>query len=438
VEQHGENPRKNVIAIIPARYASTRLPGKLLLDICGKPLILHTVGRALKAKTVERVIVAADDERIVNMVTEAGYEAVLTSSEHASGSDRIAEVAEGLPEGSIIVNVQGDEPMIDPATIDRGVRALLDDPNAEIATASEPIESLADLLNGNVVKVVTAADGHALYFSRSPMPFPRDASLKYDGNPNAAVASEPELMSIFRKHTGLYVYRREFLLKFTNMEQTKLEKIEMLEQLRALENGARIIVVEAAGRSVSVDTAEDLEAVRELMAAESITIRNAVSGDVPQIAKVHVESWQRSFTGIAPAEFLQNMSVEKRQTVFEKRLEENGYRMLVADDERHGVVGFIDFGKPDFDNFGYEARIYSFYFLPEFQRRGLGTRLFKACVKKVADDGYESVCLDTLKSSPYRGFYDKQGGRVVAYDKHLLGKQVFETVIYGWNDLQKI
>jgi len=427
-----------VIAVIPARYASTRLPGKLLLDICGKPLILHTVGRALKAKTVERVIVAADDERIIKVVTEAGYEAVLTSSEHTSGSDRIAEVAQGVPEGSIIVNVQGDEPMIDPTTIDRAVRALLDDSAAEIATASEPIESLADLLNGNVVKVVTAEDGHALYFSRSPMPFPRDASLKYDGDPNAAVANEPELMSLFRKHTGLYVYRREFLLKFTEMQQTRLEKIEMLEQLRAMENGARIIVVEAAGRSVGVDTAEDLEAVRELMAADSITIRNAVSGDVPQIAKVHVESWQRSFSGIAPAEFLQNMSVEKREKVFEKRLEENGYRMLVADDEEHGVVGFIDFGRPDFDNFGYEARIYSFYFLPEFQRRGLGTRLFKACVKKVADDGYTSVCLDTLESSPYRGFYDKQGGRVVAYDKHLLGKQVFETVIYGWNDLQNV
>ncbi len=144
---------------------------------------------------------------------------------------------------------------------------------------------------------------------------------------------------------------------------------------------------------------------------------------MPQIAKVHVESWQRSFTGIAPEEFLQNMSVEKRQKVFEKRLEENGYRMLVADDAEHGVVGFIDFGKPDFDNFGYDARIYSFYFLPEFQRRGLGTRLFKACVKKVADDGYGRVCLDTLKLSPYRGFYDKKGGRVVAYDKQNSGKR---------------
>ena len=438
MEHHGENPRKNVIAVIPARHASTRLPGKLLLDVCGKPLILHTVERASEAQTVERVIVAADDERIIDVVTGAGYEAVITSSAHASGSDRIAEVAEGLPEGSVIVNVQGDEPMIDPATIDHAVRALLDDPSAEIATASEPIESLADLLNGNVVKVVTAEDGHAVYFSRSPMPFPRDASLKYDGDPNAAVANEPGLMSIFRKHTGLYVYRREFLLSFTKMKQTKLERIEMLEQLRALENGARIIVVEAAGRSIGVDTPEDLEAVRELVAARSIMIRNAVSGDVPQVAKVHVESWQGSFGGIAPAEFLQNMSVEKREKVFEKRLEENGYRMLVADDEKHGVVGFIDFGKPDFDNFGYDARIYSFYFLPEFQRRGLGSRLFRACVKKVADDGYRSVCLDTLKLSPFRGFYDKQGGTIVAYDKHLLGDQMFETVIYGWNDLRRV
>ena len=438
MEHHGENPVKNVIAVIPARYASTRLPGKLLLDVCGKPLILHTVERASKAQTVERVIVAADDEKIVNVVTDAGYEVVLTSSAHASGSDRIAEVANGLPEGSIIVNVQGDEPVIDPATIDRAVRALLEDHRADIATASEPIESLADLLNGNVVKVVTAEDGHAVYFSRSPMPFPRDASLKYDGDPNVAVANEPELMSIFRKHTGLYAYRREFLLRFTKMEQTKLEKIEMLEQLRALENGARIIVVEAAGRSIGVDTAEDLEAVREMVTAKSITIRNAVTSDVPQVARVHVASWQHSFSGIAPTEFLRNMSVEKRERVFEKRLEQNGYRMLVADDEKNGVIGFIDFGKPDFDNYGYDARIYSFYFLPEYQRRGLGSRLFKACVKKVMDDGHRSVCLDTLKLSPFRGFYDKQGGTIVAYDKHLLGDQMFETIIYGWNDLRGI
>ena len=438
MEQHGDNSPKNVIAVIPARYESVRLPGKLLLDLCGKPLILHTVEQAFKARMVGRIIVAADDDRIIKVVANAGFEAVMTSPAHRSGSDRIAEVSEGLPDDSIIVNVQGDEPMIDPDTIDRAVQALVEDREADIATASEPIEKLCDLTNGNVVKVVTAEDGHALYFSRSPIPFPRDASMKYDGDPNLAVANDPGLLSLFRKHTGLYVYRREFLLRFTKMKQTKLEKSEMLEQLRALENGARIIVVDAASASIGVDTAEDLEAVRNLIAGRSVKIRNAVPDDVPQIAKVHVESWQRSLGGIAPAEFLRNMSVEKREKVFEKRLEENGYRMLVADDERNGIIGFIDFGKPDFDNFGFEARIYSFYFLPEYQRRGLGTRLFKACVKKARDDGFTSVCLDTLKLSPYRGFYDKHGGRIVAYDKHSLGDQEFDTVIYGWSDLETV
>ena len=254
-----------MIALIPARYASVRLPGKLLLDIGGKPLILHTLAQALKAATVDRVIVACDDERIFDVVNAAGGEAVMTSSDHVSGSDRIAEVAENLAAGSIIVNVQGDEPLISPETIDRAVEALLGDERADIATTCEPIESLADLLNGNIVKVVIADDGHAVYFSRSPMPFPRDASLRYDGDPNAAIVNEPELLGLFRKHTGLYVYRREYLLKFTKLPPSKLEKIEMLEQLRALENGARIKVVDAAAASIGVDTAEDLERVRAIV-----------------------------------------------------------------------------------------------------------------------------------------------------------------------------
>ncbi len=268
MEHHGDNPKKLVFAIIPARYSSVRLPGKMLLPIAGKPLILHTVERAREAATVDEVIVATDDERIFDAVTAIGHKAVMTSSEHQSGSDRIAEVARYLPEGSIIVNVQGDEPVISPATIDAAVNALLADPNADIATTCEPIGSLGDLLNGNNVKVVIGDGGYAIYFSRSPMPWPREASLRYGGDPNQAIGEEPELLSNFRKHTGLYVYRREYLLEFTQMPQTALEKLEMLEQLRALEKGAKIRVVDATTRSIGVDTEADLELVRAILEAE--------------------------------------------------------------------------------------------------------------------------------------------------------------------------
>jgi len=268
VETHGENPKKFVYAIIPARYSSVRLPGKMLLPIAGKPLILHTVERARESATVDEVIVATDDQRIFDAVLASGHRVVMTSAEHQSGSDRIAEVAKTLPEGSIIVNVQGDEPVISPATIDRAVEALIKDPDADISTTCEPIESLWELLNGNNVKVVIGDKGYALHFSRSPMPWPREASLRYGGDPNQAIEEEPKLLANFRKHTGLYVYRREYLLKFTQMPQTRLERFEMLEQLRALENGARIRVVDAAARSIGVDTEEDLKLVRGILEAE--------------------------------------------------------------------------------------------------------------------------------------------------------------------------
>lgn len=266
MESHGENPQENVVAVIPARYASVRLPGKMLLEVAGKSLILHTLGQAMKARTVARVIVATDDERIFEAVQANGGEAMMTSPDHSSGSDRVAEVAVSLPEGAIIVNVQGDEPMISPDTIDAAVAALISDEHADIATTCEPIVSLWDeLLNGNVVKVVVAENGNALYFSRSPMPWPREAANRYKGDPNAAIDAEPELLRLFRKHTGLYVYRREYLLRFTELPQSRLEKVEMLEQLRALENGARIKVVEVNERSIGVDTPEDFERVKRLI-----------------------------------------------------------------------------------------------------------------------------------------------------------------------------
>ncbi len=238
----------------------------MLCEIAGKPLILHTMERAKSAKLVDRVIVATDSKEIFDVVTNAGGEAMMTSADHQSGSDRIAEVAESMPAGSIIINVQGDEPLISPDTIDASVQALIDDPNADISTASEPITSLWDeILNFNVVKVVVGENGYALYFSRSPMPFPREASLRH-GGPNEAIEAEPELLNNFRKHTGIYVYRREYLLEFTKMKPSPLEQIEMLEQLRAMENGAKIRVVHSNERSIAVDTQEDLERVRAMLA----------------------------------------------------------------------------------------------------------------------------------------------------------------------------
>jgi len=226
---------------------------------------LHTLVQAQKAAGISRVIVATDDERVFDAVKGAGGEAVMTSPEHRSGSDRIAEVAADLPEGSIIVNVQGDEPLISPETIDRAVAALVEDDAADMSTTCEPITGLWDLLNGNNVKVVVGDKGYALHFSRSSMPWPREASLRHGGDPNLAIEEEPEILSNFRKHTGIYAYRREYLLRFTKMPQTSLEKLEMLEQLRALENGAKIRVVEVDESSIGVDTPEDFERVRQII-----------------------------------------------------------------------------------------------------------------------------------------------------------------------------
>jgi 3-deoxy-manno-octulosonate cytidylyltransferase (CMP-KDO synthetase) len=264
VEPHGENPQQNVIAIIPARYESTRLPGKLLLPVGGKPLILHTLEQARAAGNVARVVVATDDERVLEAVCNGGGEAVLTSRDHTSGSDRIAEVAESLPNGSIIVNVQGDEPVISPRTIERAVDAILEDDSIDIATTSEAIDDARDVLDPNVVKVVTDTNGFALYFSRSPIPYPRTA-VQASGSLVEAFKRNDQLLKSFRKHTGLYVYRREYLMEFTRLPRTRLEDLEMLEQLRALENGARIKVIEVEDSSIGVDTAEDLERVRRII-----------------------------------------------------------------------------------------------------------------------------------------------------------------------------
>ena len=231
-------------------------------------MVCWVAERARAARNVDRVIVATDSQQIVDAVARTGIEAVLTAPNHASGTDRVAEVAANIPEAEIVVNVQGDEPMISPATIERAVDTMAEEiskPNgAGIVTTWEPIESIADLLNPDLVKVVLDGDDVAVYFSRSPIPYPRDA-VKRHGSPDAAIANEPELLQLFRKHTGLYVYRREVLLEFTKWPASSLEQIEALEQLRALEHGIKIKCVAACAASTGVDTFADLERVRELM-----------------------------------------------------------------------------------------------------------------------------------------------------------------------------
>ncbi|MEW6210008.1 MAG: 3-deoxy-manno-octulosonate cytidylyltransferase [Acidobacteriota bacterium] len=249
------------MAIIPARYASTRLPGKPLLPLNQIPMIIHVARRALQASLVSRVIVATDDHRILNAVISHGGEARMTSADAPSGTDRIAEVARSLP-ASLIVNVQGDEPLIDPATIDRAIEALINNPEASVSTTSEPIDSAEDIFNPAVVKVVVDARGYALYFSRSPIPYIRPApGIGFEEQ----LRRDAELLKQFRKHSGLYVYRSDFLQQFARMEPSPLERLESLEQLRALENGFRIRVVAVSHRSIGVDTEQDYQKVKKMI-----------------------------------------------------------------------------------------------------------------------------------------------------------------------------
>jgi len=245
-----------ITAIIPARYASTRFPGKALADIGGKPMIQHVYERACKASLVSRVIVATDDTRIADAISLIGGEAVMTSTSHETGTDRLAEVAGGL-DTDIIVNVQGDEPLISPEMIDQAIEPFLNNPSLQMGTLKTRIKSLHDFLSPNVVKVVTGADGCALYFSRSPLPFFRDKwqDLKDESFINGKL--------LCFKHVGLYVYRRDFLLQYAAMPQTFLEISEKLEQLRAIENGIRIRVVETEFESIGVDTPDDLTKAQE-------------------------------------------------------------------------------------------------------------------------------------------------------------------------------
>ncbi|MFN4148928.1 MAG: 3-deoxy-manno-octulosonate cytidylyltransferase [Rhodocyclaceae bacterium] len=247
--------------VIPARHASTRLPGKPLADIAGKPMVVRVAEAAARSNAAE-VIIATDDERVMTAVAAHGLLAVMTRADHPSGTDRVAEVAmrRGWPDEAIVVNVQGDEPLIDPALIDAVAKALVNDGEASIATAAHRIHDFADFKDPNIVKVVTDARCRALYFSRAPIPWHRDGLAR---QPDALPA---EL--VVRRHVGLYAYRVDFLRRYGLLAPAPIEQWEALEQLRALWHGFHIHVIDCAhAPAPGVDTAEDLARVREWFAA---------------------------------------------------------------------------------------------------------------------------------------------------------------------------
>ncbi|MBE0603514.1 MAG: 3-deoxy-manno-octulosonate cytidylyltransferase [Deltaproteobacteria bacterium] len=234
-----------VAVVIPSRYGATRLPGKPLAEIDGRPMIWYVWDKARRAKIPSRVVVATDDERIASVVRGFGGEAVMTSPDCASGTDRVAEAARGMDEG-IFINLQGDEPLMDPSVIDAVAMPLVTDPDVLMSTAALPGDDPAEYARPSVVKVVTDAKGDALYFSRAPIPHYRETGA-----------------GRYRKHLGIYGYRREFLFRVAALSPSPLEEAERLEQLRVLQAGYRIRVVDVEYDSVGVDTPEDLKAVEE-------------------------------------------------------------------------------------------------------------------------------------------------------------------------------
>ena len=236
-----------ILCVIPARYASTRLPGKPLADIVGKPMIQHVYERSSQATIPQQVVVATDDEKVFQAVQQFGGKVVMTSSEHQTGTDRLAEVASKYAEVDVIINVQGDEPLIDPKVIDELAQEFLNDTALQMASVMSIMDT-EDYQNPNAVKVVTDLNNNALYFSRSLLPYPRVA-----GKANVY------------KHIGIYAYKKDFLLKFAKLEPTPLEQSESLEQLRALENGYKIKMIKTKSKFIGVDSIEDLQTVNELL-----------------------------------------------------------------------------------------------------------------------------------------------------------------------------
>jgi len=233
------------LGVIPARFASSRFPGKALASLAGKPVLQHVFERASQARYLHKIIIATDDQRIFDAARAFGAQVRMTRADHLSGTDRVAEVAES-ENASVIVNIQGDEPLLDPEAIDAAVLGLTSDPDVSMATLSKRIEDPAEVTDPNVVKVVSNLAGDAIYFSRSPIPYVREDS------------------AVHYKHIGLYVYRRDFLLAYSGLPVGPLEQAERLEQLRAIENGHRIRVVETDYESFGVDTPQDLERVAML------------------------------------------------------------------------------------------------------------------------------------------------------------------------------
>jgi 3-deoxy-manno-octulosonate cytidylyltransferase (CMP-KDO synthetase) len=242
------------VAVVPARYGSTRLPGKPLVMIAGKPMIQHVVERVSLAKLVERVVVATDDQRIVDAVQTFGGEAVMTSRDCQSGTDRIAEVMRNETDVDIVVNVQGDEPLIPPTMIDAAIKPLWDDPMILVGTLVRRIHDMAELDDPAVPKVALDRSGRCLYFTRSTIPYGRDLPFE------AWLAHHT-----YFRHIGIYVFRRSFLLKYASLQQTPLELTERLEQLRILEHGYSIHAAVTEEESMAVDTPADLERVRHIM-----------------------------------------------------------------------------------------------------------------------------------------------------------------------------
>jgi 3-deoxy-manno-octulosonate cytidylyltransferase (CMP-KDO synthetase) len=242
--------KPEVVIVIPARFGSTRLPGKPLVSLAGKPMIQHVYERAKMATRAGRVIVATDDERIVKAVETFGGIARMTRPDHRTGTERVAEVA-AHEKGDVFVNVQGDEPLLDPVAVDTAVNALVEEPAATIATVATPIKTPADIMDPNVVKTVLDFDNNGMYFSRAPIPWVRDTTSK--------------IQVRHLKHLGLYVFQRDALLEYPTLPQGELERIEQLEQLRWLENGWKIRVAEVEHDAVSVDVPEDVARVEKLL-----------------------------------------------------------------------------------------------------------------------------------------------------------------------------
>jgi 3-deoxy-manno-octulosonate cytidylyltransferase (CMP-KDO synthetase) len=248
---------RKILGVIPARYASSRFPGKALANVDSRTMLQHVWERVSMARYLGSIIIATDHPQILQTARAFGARAVMTRADHVSGTDRVAEVASAFEGYELVVNIQGDEPLIDPSAIDAAVLPLLEEPAIPMGTLKKPIEDPAEVSDPNVVKVVTDRFENAIYFSRAAIPFHRDA------NP-----------AVHFKHIGLYVYRRDFLLRYSELPMGPLEQIERLEQLRAIENGFRIRVVETEYESFGVDTPDDLEKVRRLIRAGEAAVMN--------------------------------------------------------------------------------------------------------------------------------------------------------------------